>query len=132
MTEAQLQLLTDSLDAIHLEVAAARRSSSWTFALFVLSVLLPLLAAVWLIIRAQGAALDHDAAVRCLVDAGYSPEVLQAYLESAPARPQLIGTSSAPEQLPQHVSHRRCRRRRRRRRRRERRPLDGDDPAARD
>ena len=115
VTEAQLQLLTDSLDAIHLEVAAARRPSTWSFALFLLSILLPLCAAIWLVFRAERSALDHDAGIRTMLSDGLSQEVVLAYLEISVGRPQLTGPTLNQQRLPKHVSqHRRPRRRRRR------------------
>lgn len=122
VTEAQLQLLTDSLDAIHLEVAAARRPTTWSFTLFLISILMPLAAAIWLVVCAQRSALDHDSGIRDLLQAGFTPAVVHSYLEATARPPQLSGPTLEQRHLPQRMSHRRRRRNRWRSRNR------GNDP----
>jgi hypothetical protein len=53
VTSEQIALLNYSLDALHEEVAAARAPSAWPFLLFLLSILLPLVSAIWLLLRAE-------------------------------------------------------------------------------
>jgi hypothetical protein len=120
LTEQQLTLLNQSLDALHEEVAAARAPSTWPFVLFVLSILLPLAAGIWLIFRAEHSQLGHDEQLRWLIRSGMTPTVIHAYLEQS-HRPQLQGPQDPKLTFlrrPIMPPRRRWRRRRHRQRRR--------------
>ncbi len=86
ITEEQIRLLNQSLDALHEEVAAVRAPSHGPFILFIASLLAPLLAAVWLLIRAERSVIGADETIRTLVRHGLSEPVLREYLERQTGR----------------------------------------------
>ncbi len=104
------------MDNIQEEVAAARRPRQAFFALFVLSLLVPVLAAVWLVYRAERSAVGHDVVLRTLIRHGAGEPVLRHYLnrqEGPQCRLPSGYSNGADLQLPR--PHRPRRRRRRRR-----------------
>ena len=106
------------MDNIQEEVAAARRPRQAFFALFVLSLLVPVLAAVWLLYRAERSAVGHDIVLRTLIRHGAAEPVLRHYLnrqEGPQCRLPSGSANGADLELPR--SRRSGRRRRRRRRR---------------
>lgn len=88
ITPEQIALFNQSLDAVQEEVAAARSPSTWPFVLFVLSLLLPLMAAMVLLFRAERSSIGFDEQIRWLVRAGMTPELVHSYLTNVD-RPRL-------------------------------------------
>ncbi len=79
----QIRLISESLDAVQAEVAAARRPSVMVFALFVLSILAPLAAAAWLVVRAERSSIGEGDMIRALIRAGATEPVLQQFVANA-------------------------------------------------
>ncbi len=111
ITDQQLQVVTHTLDALHEEIDAARTPTIAPFLLFLLSVLLPLLLAGWLLIRAERSIIGADETIRTLVRHGLSEPLVRHHLQQR-ARSQLPDNPPVG-QLP------RPRRRHRQRKRRE-------------
>lgn len=120
ITEEQIRLLNQSLDALHEEVAAARAPSHWPFILFIASLLAPLLAAVWLLIRAERSVIGADETIRTLVRHGLSEPVLRQYLDRQTGRvpkPEIGPGPTGGRALSRPREPHRSRKRRMRRRR---------------
>ena len=79
----QIRLIGESLDAVQAEVAAARRPSVMVFALFVLSILAPLAAAAWLVVRAERSSIGEGDMIRALIFAGATEPVLRQFVADA-------------------------------------------------
>lgn len=116
VTEVQLRLVTELLNAVHLEAAASRVSTMGPFVLFLVAILLPLALIVWVFSMALRAKVDHEEGIQTMLKSGFSREVTEAYLEEASRRPELPKPTSDQKRLPQHAPGRRRRRRRRRQR----------------
>jgi len=114
ITEEQLHVLNRTLDALHEEVAAARGSRLAEFALFLMMLLLPLAAALWLLLRAERSMIGADETIRVLLRAGLAEPVLRHYLEQQ-NRPRLPAADHpVPSALPPNRPRSRHRHRRRR------------------
>ena len=120
VTEEQMRMINRSFDALHEEVAAARMPSQWPFVLFIIALLIPLLAGVWILIRAERSVIGADETIRTLVRPGLSEPVLRQYLENqarGAQRPGIAQGSHGACALPRPRDSRGSRRRKRRRRR---------------
>ena len=117
VTEGQLRLVTEILNAVHLETAVSRVSILGPLLLFLVGILIPLSLVIWLVSLALRAKVDHEESLRTMLKAGFSEEVTKAYLEETPQRPKLPKPVDDRKRLPHLVQHPRRRARRRRRRR---------------
>lgn len=121
ITEQQMRLINQSLDALHEEVAAARAPSIWPFVLFIVSLLIPLLAGIWILVRAERSVIGSDETIRTLVRHGLSEPVVRLYLDDHAGRPRQPEIGVGPtggHALPRpRETHQRRRKRRRRRKR---------------
>lgn len=86
--EQQIQLINLSLDAIHEQVAAVRRPPVFELLVFVVSLIVPLVGAMWILFRAERSAVGHDQIVRQLIRLGADELVVRHYLEQV-KRPAL-------------------------------------------
>jgi len=111
----QLELINGSLEVLQEEVAAAQSPSRWSFALFIVSILAPLGAAVWMLWRSEKSAIGHDTVIRAMVRSGFKESVVNAYLMESVKRPQLPAplSSGHPINAPIRRGRRRSRHRRR-------------------
>jgi hypothetical protein len=123
-----MHVLNRTLDALQEEVVAARAPSTVPLILFVLSVLLPLAAGVWLLARAERSAIGTDETIRTLLQCGLAEPVIRQYLPQQ-TRPVLPGPDSYAPRPPVQQRARRRRRRRRRGRAACRSAQDVDPPA---
>lgn len=99
---------------------AARTPSQWPFVLFLTSLFVPLLAGLWILIRAERSLIGEDETIRTLVRHGLSEPVLRQYLENqarGAQRPGIVQGSHGARALPRPRDSRGSRRRKRRRRR---------------
>ncbi len=111
----QLELVNQTLDVLHEEVAAAQSPSRWPFVLFMFSILAPLGAGIWLLWRCEKSLIGHDQVIRTMIRSGLKESVVQAYLEDTTC-PQLPGPNPSGQLIgpPIHRGRRRHRRRWRR------------------
>ncbi len=91
--ERQIQLINMSLDAIHEQVAAARRPPVFELVVFVVSLVFPLMGAMWILFRAERSAVGHDQIVRQLIRLGADELVVRHYMEHV-KRPALPSTDA--------------------------------------
>ena len=128
VTEEQMRLLNQSLEALHEEVAAARSPSTWPFVLFIVSLLVPLLAGIWILVRAERSVIGADETIRTLVRHGLSEPVVRLYLDDQagrPHRPEIgVGPTGGHALSRPRETHQRTRKRRRRRKRKSKRHPD--------
>lgn len=118
VTEGQLRLVTEILNAVHLESAASRVSTLGPLLLFLVAILIPLFLVIWLISLALRARVDHEEGLRTMLKSGFSREVTRAYLDESARRLTPPKPADDQKRLPQHEKHPGRRRTRRRRRRR--------------
>lgn len=128
ITEEQMRLINQSLDVLHEEVAAARTPSIWPFVLFIVSLFIPLLAGIWILVRAERSMIGADETIRTLVRHGLSEPVVRLYLDDHAGRPRPPEIGLGPtggHALPRpRDTHQRTRKRRRRRKRKNKRHPD--------
>jgi hypothetical protein len=91
--ERQIQLINMSLDAIHEQVAAVRRPPVFELVVFVVSLVFPLVGAMWILFRAERSTVGHDQVVRRLIKLGADELVVRHYLEQV-KRPVLSSTNA--------------------------------------
>lgn len=91
--ERQIQLINMSLDAIQEQVAAVRRPPVFELVVFVVSLVFPLVGAMWILFRAERSAVGHDQVVRQLIRLGADELVVRHYLEQV-KRPALPSTDA--------------------------------------
>ena len=107
----QIRLINMSLDAIHEQVAAARRPPIFELIVFVVSLVMPLVGAVWFLFRAERSAVGHDQVVRQLIRLGADELVVRNYIEHVkrPVLPSLDADRSAdclsPRPSERHAPH---------------------------
>jgi hypothetical protein len=118
----QIELINQSFDALEEEVTAAQAPSHGPFLIFILSVLLPMGAAFWLIWRAECSAVHHDQVLRAMVQLGFEEPLINTYVRRIPDQlpgPNLPFIRRAVARKSHHKH---------RRRRKWRRKLDSEDP----
>jgi hypothetical protein len=95
--------LNQSFDALHEEIAAARAPGVFPFLTLLASLILPLAAAMWMLIRAERSIVSADETLRTLARYGLSERVIRLYLERQPPRrlPDGEATRADPPELPQ-------------------------------
>ena len=91
--ERQIQLINMSLDAIQEQVAAARRPPLFELVVFVVSLVFPLLGAMWILFRAERSAVGHDQVVRQMIKLWADEMVVRHYMEHV-KRPVLPSTDA--------------------------------------
>ena len=79
----QIKLVNETMDVLQEEVAAAQAPSRWPFILFLISILLPLAAGMWLIWRSEESAIGHDHVMRTMIRAGFKESMIGAYLDDS-------------------------------------------------
>ena len=89
----QIKLVNQSLESLQEEVAAARTPSRWQLVLFMMSILAPLGAGIWLLWRAEQAVIGHDQVTRTMIRVGLKEPVVRAYLEDPEPVHQLPSAS---------------------------------------
>ena len=97
----QIRLISESLDAVQAEVAAARRPSVIVFALFVLSILAPLAAAAWLVVRAERSSIGEGDMIRALIRAGATEPVLRQFVAAERGRLPFTALTRRPFSTPE-------------------------------
>lgn len=80
ITAEQLHLVDTQLDALHEQIAASRRTDTWTMLAFAVSVLTPVSLAVLLIYQADRSALGRDEIFHEAVRHRLTPELVHAAL----------------------------------------------------
>ena len=97
----QIDLVNQSLDSLQEEVAAAQAPSRWPFILFLISILLPLAAGIWLLCRCERSAIGHDQVIRTMIKVGLKEPVIRAYLDDrGPLLRLPSGEDPAPPSTP--------------------------------
>ena len=113
--ERQIQIVNQSLDVLHEEIAASRSPSRWPLIFFAFTILAPLLAAIWLLWRAESSVIAHDKVIRVMTQAGLGEAIVKAYLMDPLWQPRLPGFGQRRQLI-----RRQCQRGRRRRRQKRR------------
>ena len=109
----QIKLVNQSLESLQEEVAAARTPSRWQLVLFMMSILAPLGAGIWLLWRAEQAVIGHDQVTRAMVRVGLKEPVIRAYLSDRGPLLRLPSSESPASPLTPRRWRRGPRRRRR-------------------
>jgi hypothetical protein len=118
----QYEIVNQMVDLLHEEITASRAPSRGPFTLFILSILVPVCAAVWLLWRAERSVIGQDQEIRTMVRMGLGEPIVRTYLDDGRAGQKLLASEDTkPVNGPPH------KRRRRRRHRRSWRKQAGDE-----
>ena len=117
----QYEIVNETVDLLHEEIAASRAPSLGPFLLFVFSILVPICAAAWLLWRAERSVIGQDQEIRTMVRLGLGEPIVRTYLEDGRPKLRLPGPEDAGQLIgpPPTRGRRRHRHRRRWRKRAE-------------
>jgi hypothetical protein len=105
ITAEQIHIIDQTFAALHEEIAAARRPDRGAFVIFVLSLLVPLCAAIWLLRRAERSAIGEGQMLRLLARLGADEPATRQFLQQSLRRSLPPALPGRPASLPPPRSH---------------------------
>jgi hypothetical protein len=91
----QYEIVNQTVDLLHEEVAASRAPGRGAFFLFIFSIIIPVCAAVWLLWRAERSVIGQDQEIRTMVRMGLGEPIIRTYVEAEHTKQRLPANGDA-------------------------------------